>query len=51
MRLGKYIQASQDIYGLLFVSQCCNTAMNKYFDIIKGELIIENEDDSDSDDE
>lgn len=38
VRIGQSIEGSDDIYSLTFISQISNEIMDKYFDVIKGEL-------------
>jgi hypothetical protein len=37
-RLGTTLEMSDDIYSLAFVCWLSNDAINKYFDVLKGEL-------------
>lgn len=43
VRVGQCIGVGDDIYALGFISQISDEIMDKYFDVIKGELMEEEE--------
>lgn len=51
MRVGQCIGVGDDIYALGFISQIGDDIMDKYFDVIKGELIEEEEQEKDTEEQ
>ena len=47
VRIGQYLTLNDDMYALGFISQINDTIMDKYFDVLKGELIEHSESESD----
>lgn len=43
MRVGRCLGVGDDIYSLGFISQISDDFLDKHFDVIKGELIEEEE--------
>lgn len=43
VRIGSSLGCGNDIYSLGFIAQIADTIMDKHFDVIKGELIEEEE--------
>jgi len=46
VRINTFVVVSEDIYSLGFVTQLNDEIINKYFDVMKGELINLDEDES-----
>jgi len=51
VRVGQCIGVGDDIYALGFISQIGDDIMDKYFDVIKGELIEEEEQEKDTEEQ